>query len=111
MTSFGNIKITLAGDEMDNNDKRVDILCLNPLSLKSFSTCNMLVTQLKSEIVGQAWKKQIFMATNSFFGELRCNCNGFFSYWKKEMTNPSHFSIKSFCKNQLNFFIKPLQKM
>ena len=111
MKRFENIKITLPGDEANKNDQRFDIFCLNPFSMKSFSTCNVLVTWLKSEIIGRPWKEQMFMPTNAFSGELCSNCNGFFSYQKKEMTNPSHFTIKSFRKNQRNLLVIPLQKM
>ena len=51
MTRFEHVKLTLAGYKANNDDQRVEVFLLNPFLVKSFSTYNMMVTRLKSEIV------------------------------------------------------------
>ena len=52
MESFEYTKLTLTVHKADDDKHRVEVFQLNPFSMESFGTYNMLVVWLESEVVG-----------------------------------------------------------
>ena len=51
MESFEYTELTLAGDKENDDEQRVKVFGLNPFSMESFGTCNMLELWLEREVV------------------------------------------------------------
>ena len=95
MEIFEYTKLTLTGDKVDDDEKRVEVLRLNPFSMESFSTCNMLVLWLESEVVGWPREKPMFMPMSAFSWELIRNDDSLLSYLENDMTNPGQLTLKT----------------
>ena len=52
MESFEYTELTLAGDKVDDDEHKVKVFWLNPFSMESFGTCNMMELWLESKVVG-----------------------------------------------------------
>ena len=52
MASFEYTELTITGDKVDDDEQRVEVFWLNPFSMESFGTCNMLVLWLESDVMG-----------------------------------------------------------
>ena len=80
MTSFKYAELTFTSDQMDDDSQRINVLWLNPVTMKTFETYGMSVFWFKGEVVRFPRNKPVLMPLSALFRKLGCEHDRLLSY-------------------------------